>query len=195
MRNVILAAVLIIALSLSLAAQQTPKAEVFGGYSFFHAGLGPENISDQSANGWNGSFTGNVNSWLGVTADFSGQYKSVGAMVAASGSSTPQVKVHLHNFLFGPTVSYRSRKATPFARLLLGVSRESASLDNQSDSRSGFAFALGGGMDVQIAKVFSIRVGQVDYVRTHFDFASHVLPTWQNNVRFASGVVLNLGRK
>src|SRR5213596_2891209 len=61
-------------LPLAAMAQDTPKAEVFGGYSYLRvnelSGLG----IGLNLNGWNGSVTGNVNDWFGVKADFSGQY-------------------------------------------------------------------------------------------------------------------------
>jgi hypothetical protein len=51
-------------------AQDSPKAEVFGRYSYASAdftGSGRENL-----NGWDGSLTGNFNHWMGVTADIRG---------------------------------------------------------------------------------------------------------------------------
>ena len=55
------------------AAEDHPKVEVFGGYQHLRVGVAP----DIGANGWNAAITGNVNRWFGVTADFSGAYRSV----------------------------------------------------------------------------------------------------------------------
>ena len=49
----------------SASAQDFPRAEVFGGYSYFNLdtlGL----TSRQSLNGWEASVTGNMNRWIGV---------------------------------------------------------------------------------------------------------------------------------
>src|SRR3990172_5305098 len=54
---------------LPAAAQERPQAEVFLGGSFLRQ-------SSTNYGGWSAGITGNVNSWLGVTADFSGHYNS-----------------------------------------------------------------------------------------------------------------------
>src|SRR4051812_9036198 len=91
-------------------AQDSYKAEIFGGYQYTRinpgSGLGGENF-----NGWNASVTGNFNSWLGLTGDFSGGYKNVSG-----------VDLKVHNFLFGPTISSnKSEKFKPFVHALFGV--------------------------------------------------------------------------
>lgn len=65
MKQCILLVVIIGLISLRALAQ---KAEVFGGYQYTHLDPGI------NANGWNASATYNLNSFLGVTADFSGAY-------------------------------------------------------------------------------------------------------------------------
>ena len=60
-------AVMLMLVSCAIPAfSQTPRAEIFGGYSW--ARQGDVNISQ----GWNGSIAGNFNRWFGVEADFSG---------------------------------------------------------------------------------------------------------------------------
>src|SRR5947208_12930492 len=58
-------------------AQDTPKFEVFGGYSYASASktltLGR---SRPNLNGWNASVAGNFNRWIGIVGDFSGYYGS-----------------------------------------------------------------------------------------------------------------------
>ena len=88
---------LLFCLSMATAfAQDTPRAEVFGGYSYLHidtqgvtgstldalcnntfgTGTCPAGTFQvhNAFNGWNGSVQANVNRWLGVAADFSGHY-------------------------------------------------------------------------------------------------------------------------
>src|ERR1035438_1291579 len=73
---VILAVLLIGALPL-LAQDQTPRVEVFGGYSYvsadFQGASGRHHL-----NGWNGQLDLNLNRWLGLTGDFGGYYGSGG---------------------------------------------------------------------------------------------------------------------
>src|SRR5437588_103212 len=62
-------------LSLSLVAfgqerGEAPKAEIFGGYQYFHANSGISGLSGFNLNGWNASASGFFSRNLGVTADF-----------------------------------------------------------------------------------------------------------------------------
>lgn len=164
MRKVIVSLALAILFSLPVLAQD--KAEVFGGYQY-------SRLSSTSFNGWNGAFTGNLNNWLGVTADLSGAYKS------ESGLS-----MHVHNFLFGPTVSYsKLDHVKPFAHVLFGVSHANAAFAGVGASDNAFAMALGGGVDTSITRHFSLRLIQADYLMSRFSSAT------QNNARISTGVV------
>src|SRR5262245_37083094 len=57
---------LILLVSTAGMAQDVPKVEVFGGYSW----------AGGNFHGWNTSVTGNINNWFGLVADFSGHYGS-----------------------------------------------------------------------------------------------------------------------
>src|SRR6266542_1500962 len=95
-------------------AQEAPKAEVFGGYSYlrFRPGIsvsGATFTSDTiNLNGWNASLTGNFNRFLGITADFAGQYASPSLFSSSVGSVG--VRLSNYTFLFGPQVGYRVGK-------------------------------------------------------------------------------------
>jgi opacity protein-like surface antigen len=154
--------ILLVGCTLAWTQETTPKADVFGGYSLLHTG----GFVGDNASGWNASITGNLNRWFGLTADLSGHYDN-GA--------------HDHNFLFGPTVSYRQEKITPFAHLLLGGSHASGF----GASDNAFAWALGGGADWNATPRVAVRLIQADFLQTHF--ASDT----QNNGRFSFGVVFH----
>jgi len=178
--------VVMLFLPLATMAQDTPKAQVFGGYSYFRQdGLGNP---DENLNGWNGAVTVNLNKWFGATADFSGHY---------GGPTIGGVKFHdnVHNFLFGPTVSYRKNSSlTPFAHALFGASRlHQEGIGNDA----GFAMALGGGVDWKVHNNISIRLGQIDYVMSRLSDNPGVAgaPTdTANNLRFSTGIVFNFGK-
>ena len=157
-------------------AQEVPKAELFGGYSW----------AGGNFHGWNASVTGNITKRFGVVADFSGHYGS-----ELDGSLT--VQEDAHSFLFGPRFTFRSKRLSPFVYALFGATRfhESATVAGQklSDSDTGFSSALGGGLDVKVNNRVAIRAFQLDYFRPNFFGESH------NRGRLAFGVVLHLGKK
>lgn len=162
---------------LPAVAQDVPKAEVFGGYSWAGANF----------HGWNASVTGNITKRFGIVADFSSHYGS-----ELEGSIL--VKKYAHSFLFGPRFSFRrGKRVTPFVYALLGATRfqESATINGQklSDSDTGFSSALGGGLDVKVNDRVAIRAFQIDYFRPNFFGEAH------NRGRLAFGVVLHLGKK
>lgn len=172
MRKVFVVFAFVLVLSLSAAAQDTPAAEFFGGYSYARVDASP--ASDLNLHGWNASIAGNVNRWLGFVGDFSGHY-----------GSPSGVDVSDHTFMFGPRVTARSEKATPFFHALFGGARASG----LGVSETSFAMALGGGIDVNAGQHVAIRVIQADYLMTRF--ASDT----QSNMRLSFGVVFKIGSR
>jgi hypothetical protein len=162
----------------TMAAQEIPKAELFGGYSY----------AGGNFHGWNASVTGNINSWLGVTADFSGHYGGF------SEGNIFTEKQRAYSYLFGPRIAFRKRKrVSPFVYALFGVSqlrtRETFLGQTAVSSGSGFAAALGGGLDIRVNSRLAIRAFQIDYLRTNF-FGE---PGHRGRLTF--GLVLRLGKK
>jgi opacity protein-like surface antigen len=152
-----------------LAQNEAPRTEIFGGYSHI--------IGD--AQGWNASLAVNPNGWFGVVSDFSGLTQS-----------EPEGRVRANTYLFGPQFSYRgNRRLTPFVRFLFGATSINARATDQSVSISDtrFSHAAGGGLDIRINKVLSIRAIQADYVHTSF------FEEGQSNGRLSFGIVLRFG--
>jgi opacity protein-like surface antigen len=177
MRRFVLTAALMLFAAHAVVAQETPKVELFGGYAY----------GGGNTHGWAGSAAFNVNRWLGLAADFSGQYTSFTSPDASE-------RIRTHSALFGPRFSLRrSKYVTPFVHALAGFAH--------TDSRArelGFDFHatdttfvadLGGGLDINIDRRVAIRAFQLDYFHTGF-YGSH-----QNNGRIAVGLVLRLGDK
>ena len=178
MPKILIAFVLFFAAAITAAAQETPRAEVFGGYSW----------AGGNFHGWNGSVTGNVNKWFGVTADFSGHYGS-----ERDGAVREQQRAL--SFLFGPRFAARkNRRVSPFAYALVGginyrVSLSVAGQRLGSASDTGLNLALGGGLDVKINERVAVRAIQLDYFRPHFFGETH------HRGRLAFGLIFRLGRK
>jgi opacity protein-like surface antigen len=135
MRKFMIVAVSLAVLLVPATAEDFPKAEVFAGYQFAH--LYPA----LNASGWNAAVTGNINRWMGVTADFSGLYKSGG---------------HIHTYMFGPVFSARSQYVTPFVHALFGGAN--------AGEGNAFSMALGGGLDANAGEHFAIRLVQADWI-------------------------------
>ena len=149
-------ALLVSLLSSSAAAQ---KVELFGGYQFTH--LQPA----FNANGWNGSVTGNFKHVLGITADFSGAYKS---------------HTNVYTYTVGPVLTARLPVVQPFVHALFGGITASNSL-----SHSGFAMFVGGGLDLGLRKGFGFRIVQADWLSTRF-----AGDTRNRNTRVSTGLVI-----
>lgn len=168
MKRFLLLAAALVLLALPVMAQDAPTAEIFGGYQYTRINPGSP-ATAQNYNGWDASLTGFMgdSKMFGLTADVSGAYKSFG------GVSTSD-----HFFLFGPTIAGHG-KLSPFAHTLFGISHYSVA----GVTDNAFAWALGGGLDVQATQHVSIRLAQFDYLMTRHGGDS------QNNVRYSAGIV------
>ena len=167
-------------LPLQALAQDAPRAEVFGGFQYFRANSGTDvaNLDHFHLNGWDASLSGFFNRYLGVTADLSGAYGSPEVL---------GVPIHTkqHTFMFGPVLRLTNpTHLTPFVHALGGGVHISADADGTNASETAAAWAVGGGVDLNIAPILSVRLAQVDYLQTRIG------GTNQNNFRYAAGVVL-----
>jgi len=172
MRKFIASAALLVLLSAPAMAQNSPEAEVFGGYSVYSNGA-------HKLNGWNASVNGNINHWLGIKGDFSGHYKTKNGL-----------RLTLHTFTVGPQLSYRkNRRIVPFAHALFGVAHASAGYQDLAYSRSSFAMNFGGGIDWVVHKNVAIRVIQTGLLVTYLgqDAAT--------DGRISAGIVFRFGSK
>jgi opacity protein-like surface antigen len=185
MRKLVSVAMLVIGLCLAAAAADAPKAEIFGGVSWLHIdNMGVSGIKTNYM-GWDSEFQYNLKKWLGATADIGGNYGHVTAGAPMS---------HTYTFVFGPTLTHRGNNATFFAHTLFGANKTDLfSGGGSSNSNTAFAMAFGGGLDLKISNTFALRLGQLDWLYTRHNLASSGLKDFQNNIRYAGGVVINFG--
>src|SRR4051794_15251497 len=107
-QRLLTAAALMLAFCAMPAFSQTPRAEVFGGYSFVRQG-------DLNINkGWNGSVAGNFNRWFGIEGDVSGHYYTQD-IPNVSGVDA-HADANFMTYRVGPKFSFRSEDSsvTPF---------------------------------------------------------------------------------
>lgn len=180
----------------ALAQDDYDKVNVFVGFSHNRVDTGitddDPDIDDivderEGFNGVNGSVTGNITRYVGLKGDYSFHTKTF------SDTAFPGVEVrsNLHNFLGG--VQFRDNaketKVKPFAHVLAGAAH--ATFDVRGlptpldfdDSETGFAMAVGGGLDFRLNDRIDIRAVQFDYNPTRL--ASET----QHNFRIGVGVV------
>lgn len=160
----------------------------------------------QGFNGVELSGVGNISRYVGIKGDFSANYKTY--KVDTPGFTPDQFKVNasLYNVLGGVQIKDNARDGSrirPFAHALAGFANGRTKLDssffsssfcqqagvdcrqNSNISKTGFAAAIGGGVDIKANDRFSIRAIQIDYNPTHLGGST------RNNVRFGFGVVLH----
>jgi len=166
-------------LGTSLLGQVASKGEVFGGYQYTNLsdGIATKRLS---SNGWNAGFAYYFSPWVGVKADFGGAYATDNT------SSSQPFSVRNYTYTFGPVFSAgRDKRFNPFGEALFGGYHET--LAGYSNSYSAFAMLAGGGVDVKIARQFSVRAVQVDWLYTRPPSAAVFLKA--NSVRIGAGIV------
>jgi hypothetical protein len=103
----------------------------------------------------------------------------------------------LTTFTAGPRFTLPAvRKTQVFAQALAGVAHGSNSNFPQgvgvvSQTANSYALDFGGGVDHQLNKRLSLRLLQLDFLRTAFPNNSN---NWQNNLRISAGITLRIGR-
>ena len=176
-----------IALAQNTTKDEYPKVEIFTGLSAL--GENPREINFgpgrsigrgyATPTGFEISVVRNWTRHVGLKGDFSAHFKNDNDQGALS-NCTPtcttatqdfQLKTRVYNFLAGPEFKARnSTRFTPFAHVLAGVAHTSANFTTPGPtfniflkrSDTGFAMALGGGLDIRATKRVSFR-GQIDY--------------------------------
>jgi len=160
MKNRILHTILLAGL---LAPAFAQRVEIYGGAQFEH--LQPS----YNAVGWNASLTGNFKHVLGITADFSGVYKSHRA------SSS------VYTYTVGPVLQARLPVIQPFVHALFG----GATASGGGVSDNAFAMLLGGGLDLGFRRWIAFRLVQADWLMTKFGDQ-----TQNSQGRVSAGIVI-----
>jgi len=207
MRKLLISVLLALCAPAAALAQDAPRVEVFGGYSY------QTTEEEIGGHGWEASIAGNFTDWFGVKADFSGHYGSDSERLSSIGLPilspvVPPVPGFMvdtdtreHRFMAGPQFTLRSDRFSVFAHGLVGASRRNLDFTytlepnilisggsfEQTVKRTDFAAAVGGGVDIKISKGLAYRV-QADYAPTHDNGQT------RDNARISTGIVFNFGR-
>jgi hypothetical protein len=166
---------LVLFFSVAAVAQETPKIELFTGYSHLFADL---NTTSYNLNGVNVSAAENVNSWFGGVLDFNSSF-----------GSNAGLNVNSQTIMYGPRIAYRkSSFITPSVHALFGGVRGSRGFDGISEANWRFGIGVGGEIDLRINDKVAFRLVQVDFMPTHFQDVR------QDNVRVSVGFVFRFPR-
>ena len=184
--TLIFALAMVVISSPASQCQDMAKSEATTAFSYMR-GYAADNGGTYNMGGASASFAINLKPWLGLVQDYGG-YTFTG-LGYGLGST-------MYTCLYGPRFSLRrgDRRWTPFGQILLGESHISVRGSGFTAGENSFAVAAGGGVDIALTRHLSVRVAQVEYLRTRFDSVNGS-PVTQNNFRFSAGLVVRLGTR
>jgi len=171
-------------------AQEYPQWEAFTGFSYARVNLGGQSAAFQPTGKnyyglhINGSFSPRRYLRI-ILCDFAAQVGRTTINVAPE-----HADVRTSQVLFGSEFVRRTAKSSLFAHTLIGVTNTRlvstiGGHDIVPDlaGRTNLAFGLGGGIDLHLTHMLSVRAVQADYIPTR------MAGTWENEIRLSSGVV------
>jgi hypothetical protein len=160
------------------AQQQTPKAEVYSGYSFLRM---DGDFNTRNLNGWQLSVNTGFPRKIGfeIAADFTGHYG----------------KFNMHTATVGPRFILRAKAATVYSHFMYGVAHIRGDLNQSliaSNKRSETSFTdeIGFGFDIKVNDRVAICPMRFDIFLTRWGKDQSQLHT-----RYSSGLVFRFGKK
>jgi outer membrane protein OmpA-like peptidoglycan-associated protein len=153
--------------------QPPPKWELFGGYSYLYPDAGVHGMLpggvfpagsrlESNPRGAGASITYDFNRWFGLTLDSSIDWGS-----GETGVAKRIDDAAFSNLSFGPKVTFRHRRVSPFIEALVGDHRLMPDAFHDID-KVGFMF--GGGLDVNVSRHLALRLFRVDYVMSSYRY-------------------------
>jgi Outer membrane protein beta-barrel domain len=177
-------------------AQENPKAEIDGYYSYFR--FNPENsgtLNSHSLNGGGGDVAYYFSKMIGIKAEFGG-YQST-TIKYTNGISSATASANLFTYNVGPIFKFRAQKFEPFGEVLFGGAHSSfygnlckqlATCVVNNPSNNAWDFVMGGGLDIRVSQHFAIRPVEADYVLTRFGNGFTKGNQNQSNFRYQAGI-------
>jgi opacity protein-like surface antigen len=197
----------------AFAADDHPKAEVFAGFDYTRVNSSSD-IPAFSANGAVGQVAVNFNKWVGFVGEVGSVHNgNIGGY---------HLDTTLTDFMFGPRISLRYSRFSPFFHVLLGgvygatstqvtvnipptatppiyvpgnpdfVPGNAVSL-RASASETAFAWAPGGGIDIKINKYLSFRPVELDYYMMRLQNLRTKNDNNQHCLRYMAGINFTFG--
>ena len=181
----------------------TPRFELFLGYSYLRA-VPTLAVGNRLVwmNGGSASIAYNINRHWGIVGDI-GDYTN--SRMQFTGAYNATIDVNEANggflsYLFGPRLSFRGERFTPFVQALFGgVHASEVDIADCTFSctllpeENVFALTAGGGLDIKVRRHFAIRIIQAEYMMTRFQNYDTGTSAMQNDMRLSSGIVFRFG--
>jgi peptidoglycan-associated lipoprotein len=164
-----------------------PRFELSVGYLHLNANAPPG--AGCKCFGLNGAYVSGgyrVKDWLNVVGEATGSHAN---NISALGQN-----LTLMTFMGGPKVQAHVGHLVPFGQALFGVGRGSDSYfptaTSFTTSASGFAYSVGGGLDINLTRRFALRAVDAEYLRTSLPNGS---TNSQSHLKIAAGIVIKFG--
>ena len=203
--------VVVLLLGVAAWAQEFPRFELAGDYSFVRFAPSSSYTQGHSLNGGGGAFKVNINQYIGILMDLQGYGSNkndftIPPNTLFPGGASGTASGNLFTYLFGPQVKIRAHGVHPFVQLMFGGAHSNvygnafkqicqplagACSAKGAPAGDAFAMAFGGGLDIPLGKRVEFRPAEVDYLLTRF--TNQFSNTNQNNFRYSAGFVFNFG--
>lgn len=207
--------------TIHVAAQDVPKEEVYGGYTYTRFNASSP-VNAFSANGGQGSFQYNFNHIFGFVGELGGSHNS---SLTVDGSPTLHPDQTGFTYLFGPRFFInKGGVVSPFFEVFGGGVHNSRSFfisngllpsplppirgvtetpgvtsTKFASTQNAAALLVGGGIDIRVSHHVGIRPIELDYLPTNFSpfnvpGLGHVNSNnWQQNLRYSAGLLFRFG--
>ena len=159
--------------SVAAFAEDAPRLHAFGGYQYFRDGF----ADGDKLNGVEAAFSVDLARHVEITSDF-----------ATASENLFHETARITTYTFGPSISLHSNpRVAPFAHVLVGdADAELYPFSPFSDSENYFVMKTGGGVDVKVDRLLSVRGFQLDWNYFHRTRESH-----GDDLSAAAGLVFN----
>ena len=184
----------------ALAAAQDeppPKWEIFGGYSVFDPGasvygdlpgalLPLSSRLEWNPRGAGASVTYNFDNWVGLTLDTSTHWGSRESTFANRIDDAA-----FSNLSFGPKITFRHHRFSPFLEVLVGDHRLMPDAFHDVDK---LGVMIGGGIDANLSRHIALRLIRADFVLSNYRYGPTSVPSTEiRGLRAQTGLVFMFG--
>jgi len=195
-------------------AQNTPKWELYGDYSYMQFNPTLNGLQSRALNGGGGGFQANFGRYFGIKGDFQGYgstqwtLTSTGPTVTPHGtipSGTFKSNANMFTYLFGPVVGVHTSRFYVYGEFLMGqsningygelakaINAGGGTVTNVEGTQHPFTWAGGGGLDWRMNKTVAFRLGELDYIGTRLT-NPFTDTNNQNSFRYLGGIVFTFG--
>ena len=155
------------------AQEETPVAELFGGFSFVQR-------SEGALTGWDASVATDLSSGFAFKMDVGGAYSTL--------KDSDDSRVGQYNVMIGLQYKRQCEKFDVFVEGLAGLGHVRERTGSRHEVANGYIMAFGGGFDWKISPKFTWRAVQADYMplRVNGDTI--------NGFRVQTGILIPLGK-